>query len=64
MQRMNPKNFFSSRWFAADILVREEPDEDEDEGEEDEDEDQDDEDDDRDDDDDDQENDGDEGYSE
>jgi hypothetical protein len=50
MQGMNPKNFLRSRWFAADILAREEPDEDEDDDEEDDDDNQDD--------------DGDEGYSE
>jgi len=50
MQMMDPEHFFSNRWFAADILVHEEPNEDEDEDEED--------------DDDNQEDDGDEGYSE
>lgn len=50
MQKMDPEHFFSSRCFAADIRVREEPDEDEDEDEEDDDDSQDD--------------DGDDGYSE
>jgi hypothetical protein len=50
MQEMNPKRFLSGRRFAAEILVREEPDEEEDEDEED--------------DDDNQGDDGDEGYSE
>ena len=54
MQTMDPEHFFSSRCFATDILVHEEPDEDQDE---DEDEDEEDEDNNQDDD-------GDEGYSE
>jgi len=50
MHRMDPEHFYSNPWFAADILVREEPDEDEDEDDEETDDEQDD--------------DGDEGYSE
>jgi hypothetical protein len=52
MQSMDPEHFYSNPWFAADILVREEPDEDEDEDEEDKETD------------DEQDGDGDEGYSE
>jgi hypothetical protein len=52
---MNRKNFPGGRPFAADILVREEPEDDEDEDEEDDDEE---------DDDDNQDDDGDDGYSE